>query len=150
MSQYDAEQLTAGFRSMSMLAALVQRGGRPAAVVPTVPLRVGEKQYGWFPVSVDGAARRLAVITSRRLIVGAEEFTLPSIARVRPEPAGWSVALEIRGRAADLVLDGPWVPWMSVVICAELYASAWPPGHDEVPGPRRSRVTVALCPAGRS
>jgi hypothetical protein len=150
VSQYDAEQLTAGFRSMSMLAALVQRGGRPAAVTPTIPLRVGEKQYGWFPVSVDGAARRLAVITNQRLIVGAEEFALRSIARVRPEPAGWSVALVIRGRAAELVLDGPWVPWMSVVVCAELYASAWPPGHDQVPVPRRGRVTAALCPSGRS
>jgi hypothetical protein len=148
VSQYGAEQLTAGFRSMSMLAALVQRGGRPAAVVPTIPLRIGEKQYGWFPVSVDGTARRLAVITNQRLIVGAEEFALRSIARVGLEPAGWSVTLQIRGRASDLVLGGPWVPWMGVVICAELYASAWPPGHGEVPAPGRGRVTGALCPSG--
>ena len=64
--------------------------------------------------------------------------------------AGWSVALVIRGRAAELVLDGPWVPWMSVVICAELYDSAEPPGQDEVLVPRRGRVTPALCPSGRS
>jgi len=148
VSQYGAEQLTAGFRSMSMLAALVQRGGRPAPVVPTIPLRVGEKQYGWFPVSVDGTGRRLAVITNQRLIVGAEEFALRSIVRVRPEPADWSVTLQICGRATDLVLDGPWVPWMSVVICAELYASAWPPDRAVVGAVRRDRVTVALCPSG--
>jgi hypothetical protein len=148
VSQYGAEQLTAGFRSMSMLAALVQRGGRPAAVVPTIPLLLGEKQYGWFPVSVDGGERRLAVITNQRLIVGAEEFALRSIARVRPEQTNWSVSLDIRGRAGELVLDGPWVPWMSVVICAELYSSAWPPEQVAVPGPRRGRVRVALCSAG--
>ena len=119
-------------------------------MVPTIPLLLGEKQYGWFPVSVDDATRRLAVLTSRRLIVGAEEIALRSIVRLRPEPAGWSVALVIRGRAAELVLDGPWVPWMSVVICAELYDSAEPPGQDEVLVPRRGRVTPALCPSGRS
>ncbi|MGX6601621.1 hypothetical protein ACWKSP_05705 [Micromonosporaceae bacterium Da 78-11] len=136
---------------MSMLAALVQRGGRPAAVAPTIPLRVGEKQYGWFPVSVDGAGRRVAVITNQRLIVGDEEFALRSISRVHPEPADWSVALEVRGRVGTLVLSGPWVPWLSVVICAELYATAWPPGHamvTTVPAPRRGRVTAALCPSG--
>jgi hypothetical protein len=148
VSQYDAEQLSAGFRSMSMLAALVQRGGRPAAVAPTIPLRAGEKQYGWFPVSVDGAGRRVAVITNQRLIVGDEEVTLRSISRVRPEPADWSVILELYGRPAPLALSGPWVPWLSVVICAELYSSATPPGQPAVPAPRRGRVTVALCPSG--
>lgn len=131
MSEYGAEQLTAGFRSMHMLAGLVQRGGRPAAVAPTVPLRAGERQYGWFPVTVDGTDRRVAVITNLRLIVGAE-IPLRSISRIQPIAGEWAVAFEAHGRE-PFTLSGPWVPWLSVVICAELYGTAWPP----VPAPRR-------------
>jgi hypothetical protein len=146
--EYDAEQLTAGFRSMIMLAALVRRGGRPAPVAPTIPLRMGEKQYGWFPVSVEGAERRLAVITNRRLVAG-EEISLRSIVRVRPEFAEWAVTLHLGGRAEPVRLSGPWVPWMSVVICAELYGTALPPGHPPVPAvpaPRRGPVVASICP----
>ena len=129
MAEYDAEQLGAGFRAMTMLAGLVRRGGRPAAVAPTIPLRAGEKQFGWFPVTVDGGERRIAVVTSMRLIAG-EEFPLRTISRVRPVPGEWSVMLAVLGRAGSIVLSGPWVPWMSVVICAELYGTAWPPGRE--------------------
>ena len=145
MTEYDAEQLTAGFRSMTMLTALVQRGGRPAPVAPTIALRAAEKQYGWLPVRVDGTGRRVAVITNLRLIVG-EDIPLWAITRIRPGSASWSVALEIRGRQAPLVLSGPWVPWMSVVICAELYGMPWPPGFEPVaavPSPRRAPRTSA-------
>jgi hypothetical protein len=142
--EYDAEQLSAGFRAMNMLAGLVRRGGRPAAVAPTIPLRAGEKQYGWFPVTVNGTERRIAVITNLRLIVG-EEFALWQIIRVRPLPGQWSVALDLRARD-PLVLSGPWVPWLSVVICAELYGTAWPPVV--IPGPRRRQV--AVCPSRRN
>src|SRR5690349_5229154 len=93
--EYAAEQLAAGFRAMTMLAGYVRRGGRPAAVAPTIPLRPGEKQYGWFPVTVDGE-RRLAVVTNRRLIVG-DEVELSRIERVRPVPGEWSVALDLPG-----------------------------------------------------
>ena len=149
MSEYGADQLAAGFRSMSMLAGLVQRGGRPAAVAPTIPLRAGEKQYGWFPVSVDGGTRRhVAVITNQRLVIGEVEYPLRSIGRVRSVAGQWSVELSFRGRAEPLVLGGTWVPWMSVVICAELYGTAWPPGyapHAAVPTPRRVPRAGALC-----
>ena len=138
--EYAAEQLAAGFRAMTMLAGYVRRGGRPAAVAPTVPLRPGEKQYGWFPVTVDGE-RRLAVITSRRLIVG-EEFELSRIERVRPVAGEWSMALDLRGRG-PLVLTGPWVPWLGVVLCAELYATATPPSAVTIPGPRRCSAISA-------
>ena len=147
MSEYDAEQLTAGFRSMQMLAGLVQRGGRPAPVAPTIPLRAGEKQYGWLPVTVDGRHRRVAVITNLRLIVGTE-IPLWAINRVRPVPGEWSVAVEVLGRPEPLVLSGPWVPWLSVVICAELYGTAWPPATVAVPRPRRG--AVAVCRGRRS
>jgi hypothetical protein len=154
VSQYGADQMAAGFRSMSMLAGLVQRGGRPAAVTPTVPLRAGEKQYGWFPVTVDNAIRRVAVLTNQRLIVGHEEFPLRSISRINPVVDQWSVALDVRGRAGSIELSGPWVPWMGVVICAELYGTAWPPHHHQltatVPAQRRVATVVALCPAHRN
>ena len=107
MAEYDAEQLGAGFRAMTMLAGLVRRGGRPAAVAPTIPLRAGEKQFGWFPVTVDGGERRIAVVTSLRLIAG-EEFPLRTISRVRPVPGEWSVMLAVLGRAESIVLSGPW------------------------------------------
>jgi hypothetical protein len=135
---------------MMMLAALVRRGGRPAAVAPTIALRPGERQYGWFPVTVDPAGRRIAIITNQRLIVG-EDYPLAAVDRVRPVPGEWSVALTMRDRREPLLLSGPWVPWMSVVICAELYGTAWPPEemparrHDAGldrphPGPERRRV----------
>jgi hypothetical protein len=144
VSEYGAEQLTAGFRSMHMLAGLVERGGRPAAVSPTIPLRAGEKQYGWFPVRVNAADRRVAVITNLRLIVG-EEIPLWSIVRIMPIAGEWSVALRVRGREEPLVLGGPWVPWMSVVLCAELYGTAWPPGLVK-PGGVQGVPPVAICP----
>jgi hypothetical protein len=147
VTEYCAEQLTAGFRSMQMLAGLVQRGGRPAPVAPTIPLRAGEKQYGWLPVTVDGRHRRVAVITNLRLIVG-EEVPLWAITRIRPVHGEWSVAFETR-RREPLLLSGPWVPWLSVVICAELYGSAWPPAV--IPAPRRTAgklpAAMDLAPA---
>jgi hypothetical protein len=139
--EYAAEQLAAGFRAMTMLAGYVRRGGRPAAVTPTIRLRSGEKQYGWFPVTVDGGDRRLAVITSHRLIVG-QEYDLSRIDRVRPVAGEWSVALDVRGRG-PLVLAGPWVPWLGVVLCAELYGAAWPPPALAIPGPRRCSAISA-------
>lgn len=126
MPEYGAEQLTAGFRSMQMLAGLVQRGGRPAPVAPTIALRAGEKQYGWLPVTVDRRHRKVAVITNLRLIAG-DEVPLWAITRIRPVAGEWSVAFEVRRRDEPLLLSGPWVPWLSVVVCAELYGSAWPP-----------------------
>ncbi|GIE98141.1 hypothetical protein [Paractinoplanes rishiriensis] len=146
MAEYGAEQMSAGFRAMNMLAGFVRRGGRPAAVAPTIPLRAGEKQYGWLPVTVDRGRRRIAVITNLRLIVG-EEYPLWAITRVRPVPGEWSVALEFRGRE-PIVLGGPWVPWLSVVICAELYGTAWPPVF--VPSQRTRRGAVAACPVRRT
>jgi hypothetical protein len=142
--EYGVEQLSAGFRAMNMLAGFVRRGGHPAGVAPTIPLRPSEKQYGWFPVTVDGTDRRIAVITNLRLIVG-EEYPLWLITRVRPIPGEWSVKLDLRG-GPPLELSGPWVPWMSVVICAELYGTAWPPsaGPAAVPAPRHRQVATCL------
>jgi hypothetical protein len=122
---YGSEQLRAGFQARNMLAGYVRRGGRPKAVAPTIPLRAAEKQYGWLPVTVDRSERRIAIITNLRLIVG-EEFALWQLTAVRPVPGEWSVELDVRGRATPLVLSGPWVPWLSVVLCAELYGTAWP------------------------
>ncbi|MBU2667781.1 hypothetical protein KOI35_30140 [Actinoplanes bogorensis] len=133
---------------MTMLTALVRRGGRPAAVAPTIELRAAEKQYGWLPVTVNGGERRIAVVTNLRLIVG-DEIPLWAITAIRPGAMPWSVALEVRGRDVPLVLSGPWVPWMSVVLCAELYGTAWPPAFAPVatvPAPRRTAEGV--CVAG--
>lgn len=156
MTEYDAEQMAAGFRSMTMLTALVRRGGRPAAVAPTIPLRAAEKQYGWLPVTVNGGERGIAVVTNLRLIVGGHEVPLWAITAIRPGAVPWSVALEVRGRNEPLMLSGPWVPWMSVVLCAELYGTAWPPAYAPVayapmatvPAPRRTRERVCLAGGG--
>ncbi|MEU4238976.1 hypothetical protein [Actinoplanes sp. NPDC026619] len=126
--EYGTDQMSAGFRARNMLAGYVQRGGRPHAVAPTIALRPAEKQYGWFPVTVDRRERRIAVITNQRLIVG-EEFPLWQFTAVQPLPGEWSVALDVRGRDVPLVLSGPWVPWLSVVLCAELYGTSWPPAR---------------------
>ncbi|MFC7529367.1 hypothetical protein [Actinoplanes sp. GCM10030250] len=144
MSEYEPEQLAAGFRSMSMLAGLVERGGRPAAVSPTVVLRPGEQQYGWFPVYVAGAGRRLAVITSQRLIVGSQEYLLRSVASLRPRPEEWTLVLEVHGSREAVTMRGPWVPWLGVVICSELYGTAWPPSMSVIPGPRRRTEELVI------
>ncbi|WP_143235333.1 hypothetical protein [Paractinoplanes atraurantiacus] len=142
MTEYDADQLTAGFRSMTMLTALVGRGGRPAAVSPTIALRAAEKQYGWLPVRI-GDRQQIAVITNLRLILAETEVPLWAITRIRPGDAPFAVALEIIGREEPLVLSGPWVPWMSVVICAELYGTAWPPAYAPAPGNNRENLVTA-------
>jgi len=131
--EYAAEQLSAGFRAMTLLSRLVRRGGRPAAVAPTVPLRPGEKQYGWFPVVVDDGVRRIAVITSRRLIVGPDEYDISDLS-LTPIPGEWAVV--VRGANRTVKLSGPWIPWMTVVVCAELYGTPGPPVAT-VPAPRR-------------
>ena len=125
--EYDPGQLAAGWRSMTLLASLVLRGGRPVAVAPTIRLQSGERQYGWFPVDTDGG-RQLAVITNRRLIVGAQDHLLARITSIEPDPAEWSVTLRLRN-AEPVTLCGPWVPWLSVVLCAEVHGTASPPGY---------------------
>jgi hypothetical protein len=146
VTEYGAEQMTAGFRSMHMLAGLVRRGGRPVPVAPTIALRHGEKQFGWLPVTINGRERRVVVITNLRLIVGEESIPLWAITAIRPISGEWSVSLSVRGHAEPLVLAGPWVPWMSVVLCAELYGAAWPPGFaplTKIPGPRQTSAATA-------
>ncbi|GAA4595897.1 hypothetical protein BJY16_001834 [Actinoplanes octamycinicus] len=136
MTGWDDEQLTAGFRSMMLLAALVERGGRPAAVSPTVRLSPGEKQYGWFPADVAGDGRRVVVVTDQRIVVGERPWALRALTEVRSEPADWAVTLRMRGRPEPLTLSGPWVPWLGVVLCAELYSAAFPP--EEADGYRKA------------
>ncbi len=98
---------------------------------PTVRLRRGERQYGWFPADVTGDGRRVVVVTDQRIVVGDREWSLRGLTRVDSEPADWTVSLWIRGRPAPLVLSGPWVPWLGVVLCAELYNEARPPTGTE-------------------
>ncbi|MET8147918.1 hypothetical protein ACIBSW_25205 [Actinoplanes sp. NPDC049668] len=158
---YNAEQTDAGWRSMSMLVRLVQRGGHPAAVAQTIELGPGEKQYGSFLVDVSaylstkvdysssifasgglfftghstekrdgwrGDGRQAAIVTSQRLVLAGASYDFRSLILVQPNPLDWSVNLYFQG-AQPIMLRGPWVPWMTVVMCAELYGSPWPPGH---------------------
>ncbi|WP_213002821.1 hypothetical protein [Winogradskya consettensis] len=148
---FTQDQTDAGWRSMSLLARFVQRGGHPAPVTPTVPLSPGEKQYGAFLVDVltylsegvftdngllwsgtgngwQSRGRVPATITSERLIVNEAEYFFRDLVMVQPNPLDWSVNLYFQGHP-PLMLHSPWVPWMTVVMCAELYGSPWPPGH---------------------
>jgi hypothetical protein len=163
---------------MSMLVRLVQRGGHPAAVTPTVALQPGEKQYGsflvdtsaYFSTTVDYSSsifasgglfftehstetragwrdgdRQAAVVTSQRLLLGDAAYDFRSLIMVQPNPLDWSVNLYFQG-AQPIMLRGPWVPWMTVVMCAELYGSPWPPGHvQEEEIPLQSRLSKVIC-----
>jgi hypothetical protein len=142
---YDPGQLAAGWRSMTLLASLIHRGGRPAAVTATIELRPDERQYGWFPVDTD-RGRELAVITNQRLIVGTDEHRLARMAAIEPDPASWSVRLRLRN-AEPVTLRGPWVPWLSVVLSAELHGTAFPPGYallEKIRIPRQRVLLPAL------
>jgi hypothetical protein len=129
--EYDPGQLAAGRRSMTRLAGLIGRGGRPAAVAPTVSLRPAEQQYGWFPVDT-AAGRVLTVVTNQRLIVGPAEHRLADVTSIEPDPAAWSVTLRFR-LSEPVTLRGPWVPWLAVVLCAEIHGAAFPPGYARLP-----------------
>jgi hypothetical protein len=165
---------------MSLLARLVQRGGHPAPVTPTIPLSGGEKQYGaflvdvlaYFSADVDYSSgmfasggffftgsstatrcgwrrerRQAATITSQRLLLRDEDreqaYDFRSLILLQPNPLDWSVNLYFQG-AQPLMLRGPWVPWMTVVMSAELYGSPWPPGHVPVV-PGSDMPIKALC-----
>jgi len=82
-----------------------------------------ETRDGWR----DGA-RQAVVVTSQRLLLGGVAYDFRSLIMIQPNPLDWSVNLYFQG-AQPIMLRGPWVPWMTVVMCAELYGSPWPPGH---------------------
>lgn len=154
---------------MSLLAGLVQRGGHPAAVRPTIPLPPGEKEYASFLADVDDyhsaevdlasgifaadglffaaagpdtgetgwqwRGRKPVVVTSRRLVLDDTDHEFRSLITIQPDPLDFAVTLFFQG-AQPIKLRGPWVPWMTVVLCAELFGTAWPPGHSPLPDVR--------------
>ena len=151
---------------MSMLAGLVQRGGHPAAVKPTLALLPGEKEYASFLADVEayysaevdlssgifasgglffsgkseGGAeegwrpqgRKPVVVTSRRLVIDGVDHEFRSLITIQPNPLDFAVTLFFQG-GQPIMLRGPWVPWMTVVLCAEMFGTAWPPGHSPLP-----------------
>jgi hypothetical protein len=72
--------------------------------------------------------RQPAIVTSQRLLLGDTAYDFRSLILIQPNPLDWSVNLYFQG-AQPIMLRGPWVPWMTVVMCAELYGSPWPPGQ---------------------
>jgi hypothetical protein len=82
-----------------------------------------ETRAGWR-----SGTRQAAVVTSQRLLLDDVAYDFRSLILVQPNPLDWSVNLYFQG-AQPIMLRGPWVPWMTVVMCAELYGSPWPPGH---------------------
>lgn len=73
--------------------------------------------------------RLAATVTSERLILGdGTAYEFRDLIMVQPNPLDWSVNLYFQG-TQPVMLRGPWIPWMTVVVCAELYGSPWPPGH---------------------
>jgi hypothetical protein len=155
---FTQDQIEAGWRSMSLLARFIQRGGHPAAVTPTIALRPDEKQYGSFLADVltyssegiyagggifwsgshaaggtgwHAAGRQAVTVTSERVVLQAktiEGYEFRTLILVQPNPLDWSVNLYFQG-AQPIMLRSVWVPWMTVVMSAELYGSPWPPGH---------------------
>lgn len=85
--------------------------------------RSTERETGWRE-----RGRVSATVTSERLIVGGTAYDFRSLIMLQPDPLDWSVNLYFQG-AQPIMLRGPWVPWMTVVMCAELYGAPWPPGH---------------------
>ncbi len=76
--------------------------------------------------------RLAATVTSERLLLSdGAEYEFRDLVMVQPNPLDWSVNLYFQG-TQPVMLRGPWIPWMTVVLCAELYGSPWPPGH--IPG----------------
>ena len=79
--------------------------------------------------------RQRVTITSQRLILGDEDveraYEYRSLILLQPNPLDWSVNVYFQG-AQPIMLRGPWIPWMTVVMSAELYGCPWPPG--QVPG----------------
>ncbi len=139
---------------MSLLARFIQRGGHPAPVKPTIRLQGNEKQYGAFladvltyhsegvftgggifwsgnPISAEPGwehrGRKAVTVTSQRLTVGTDTYDFRDLIMIQPNPLEWSVNLYFQGHP-PLMLSSPWIPWMTVVMCAELYGSPWPPG----------------------
>ena len=82
-----------------------------------------ETSEGWR-----GGERVAAIVTSQRLLLGGTAYDFRSLILIQPNPLDWSVNLYFQG-AQPIMLRGPWVPWMTVVMCAELYGSPWPLGH---------------------
>jgi hypothetical protein len=178
--RYTEDQTVAGWRSMSLLARFVQRGGHPAPVTPTLRLEPGEKQYGAFPADVSAyfstdvdysssifasggffftgssresrggwrpQGRQAVTVTSQRLVLGEgdgeQAYEFRSLILIQPNPLDWSVNLYFQG-AQPLMLRGPWIPWTTVVMSAELYGSPWPPGAvPDVEIPARTRYESA-------
>ncbi|WP_305787853.1 hypothetical protein [Symbioplanes lichenis] len=80
--------------------------------------------------------RQGVTVTSERLLLvdargGVEEHDFRDLILVQPNPLDWSVNLYFQG-TQPIMLRSPWIPWMTVVLCAELYGSPWPPG--QIPG----------------
>jgi hypothetical protein len=89
--------------------------------------------------------RQGVTITSQRLILRDEglerAYEFRSLILIQPNPLDWSVNVYFQG-AQPLMLRGPWIPWMTVVMSAELYGCPWPPG--QVPAiPARERYENA-------
>jgi hypothetical protein len=76
-----------------------------------------------------------AIVTNQRLLLMTEQWSSYDFNRLvmlEPFPQNWSVALHYEG-SYPMRLRGPWVPWMTVVICATRFNQPWPPGY--VPPP---------------
>ena len=86
-----------------------------------------ETRGGWR-----SQGRQRVTITSQRLILagrdGERAYEFRSLILVQPNPLDWSANVYFQG-AQPLMLRGPWIPWMTVVMSAELYGCPWPPGQ---------------------
>ncbi|WP_306214620.1 hypothetical protein [Actinoplanes sp. RD1] len=117
-------------------------GGIGTADETTGPTEAVEQPEGHAPEPTgedcwQPRGRHGVTVTSERLILtsprggGAEEHDFRDLILIQPNPLDWSVNLYFQG-AQPIMLRNPWIPWMTVVLCAELYGSPWPPG--QIPG----------------
>ena len=87
-----------------------------------------------------------AIVTNQRLLLMIEQWNTYDFSRLvmmEPYPQHWSVALHFE-TVNPIMLRGPWVPWMTVVICATRFQLPWPPGYVPPPGVQQPSQAVPV------
>jgi hypothetical protein len=93
---------------------------------------------------------RIAVTSHRLLLMSLGTWNarhLRDLVSIQPDPGNWSVVLHF-DEAPPLLLRGPWVPWLTAVVCAMSFGRPWPNGSPPpIPIPPRRPAPGHLTPS---